>query len=369
MWRINLLCLYLLDRDRLAGMKYLTCQPVPIKGGGIKTAQHGARDPTKIRGSQSRGKSQSTSRRMERSPFFVIVKRTSAFRRRENQEVTMRHKFKIASAITLTILLVGLAIPIASAQSSDFCANKAAMIFGQAQPLPAQSPCGTGVYVLVDPWSDTVAKGPTTRHTEWQSLLAAAAPYKGGSVWFEPASRGHVGQIWEPSGPGTFVAGTGALAFEGITSLDQLQPYRPSNPGTLSAVQYWHTPGGPYNPQVRIDGLSWDQALGMLLISPGYYNSGSIWFVPQTFDAIPVPVSVTTQIIIVVTATPLPLVDTPVPPADTPVPSVPTPTPPAPPVPPPTGGGFPSTWWHWALLGLGAIVFLGGAVAVGKFVL
>ncbi len=72
-----------------------------------------------------------------------------------------------------------------------FCEDKTGMPFGSGNPLPSSAPCsGTGLFVLVDPFSDVVAKGPTNKFPDWTSLLNEAAKWKGGSVWFEPSTSG-----------------------------------------------------------------------------------------------------------------------------------------------------------------------------------
>ena len=80
---------------------------------------------------------------------------------------------------------------------------------------------------------------------------------------------------YEPSGKGTFAAGTGPLVFESQIPGNE---WKVKADGTYTLVQPWHSPGGPYNPNLDMSGLSWKQAID-LLDSKGW-NSGSLWFVP-----------------------------------------------------------------------------------------
>ena len=80
---------------------------------------------------------------------------------------------------------------------------------------------------------------------------------------------------YEPSGTGTLCAGTGPLVFESVLPGNE---WECKVEGTYSVIQPWHSPGGPYNPNLRVDGLSWKGALAQF-DSKGL-NSGSIWFVP-----------------------------------------------------------------------------------------
>lgn len=80
---------------------------------------------------------------------------------------------------------------------------------------------------------------------------------------------------YEPTGVGTFCLGTGPLVFESQIPADS---WKCATEGTYALVQPWHSPAGPYNPQLSMTGLSWDQVKNML-DSKGW-NSGSVWFVP-----------------------------------------------------------------------------------------
>ncbi len=80
---------------------------------------------------------------------------------------------------------------------------------------------------------------------------------------------------YEPSGVGTFCNGTGPLVFESSIPDDS---WECEAEGTYAVVQPWHSPGGPYNPTYRKDGLSWTQAIAEF--DQAGLNSGSIWFVP-----------------------------------------------------------------------------------------
>ncbi|KKW11407.1 MAG: hypothetical protein UY49_C0002G0006 [Microgenomates group bacterium GW2011_GWC1_49_7] len=124
----------------------------------------------------------------------------------------------------------------------------------------------------------------------------------------------------EPSGPGTFCAGTGPLVFESVIPGSE---WKCTVDGTYTDVQPWHSPGGPYNPNLRIDGMSWDKAIGYF-DSEGL-NSGSIWFVPTKASA------------------------------------------PAAPSQPDVGLANWSNWWPWPCLGLlGFFALIGSAFLLGR---
>ena len=70
----------------------------------------------------------------------------------------------------------------------DFCSNTDGFVWNEANPLPINSPClNQGKWVAVGFWRNGTVPEiyETRRFDSYQELLAEAANYLGGTVWFE----------------------------------------------------------------------------------------------------------------------------------------------------------------------------------------
>lgn len=137
------------------------------------------------------------------------------------------------------------------------CEGKAGLRFGPDHPLPTLPPCNNGVWVLIDPWSDTIAQGQTSRYTNFDSFLLEAKRWKGGSMWFEPAQA--QSQV-QPTAPftsnveqaqqaqvnwGPVCANVESLAFSNANAVQNINTLAQLNPPCGAGVWWVNAPWRP----------------------------------------------------------------------------------------------------------------------------